>query len=77
MRIARSAKAKTALGATLIALTLPAFGAQQGGAVNGIDAGGLAGIDAGGVNGIDAGGISGIDAGGISGIPFEFPVVNQ
>jgi hypothetical protein len=68
MRIARSARANTALGATLIALTLPAFGGQEVGAVNGIDAGGLAGIDAGGVNGIDAGGISGIDAGGISGI---------
>ena len=68
MRIARGAKATTVLGATLIALSLPAWGSQQDGVINGIDAGGISGIDAGGISGIDAGGISGIDAGGISGI---------
>jgi len=41
MRNARGAKARCVLGATLIAFSLPAFGAQQGGAVSGIDGGAL------------------------------------
>jgi hypothetical protein len=56
------------LGATLIAFAGPAFGANQSGSANGIDAGGALGIDAGGAAGIDAGGALGIDAGGALGI---------
>ena len=68
MRNAKSAKARIALGATLIAIAIPVNASGTGVFVSGIDGGGINGIDGGGINGIDGGGINGIDGGGIAGI---------
>ena len=68
MRNAKSAKARIALGATLIAIAIPVIASETGGSVSGIDGGGSAGIDGGGSAGIDGGGVHGIDGGGSAGI---------
>ena len=68
MRYAKSARARLALGATLVAIAIPATAGIDGGGVGGIDGGGAAGIDGGGIAGIDGGGAAGIDGGGIAGI---------
>lgn len=57
MRIARSAGAILALGATLIATVTSAFAVDSGGRVLGIDSNGILGIDSNGVTGIDSNGI--------------------
>ena len=68
MFYARSAKAKAALGATLIALTNLCWAAGDSSGLNGVDRVGVAGIDGMGVAGIDGMGIAGIDGMGIAGI---------
>ena len=72
MSIARSAKVRRALGATLIAVAMPfvAQASNSSGAAHGISGGdalGISGGDSLGISGGDALGISGGDAQGISG----------
>ena len=70
MRIARSARTKRVLGATLIALTLPAisFAAANSSGVNGIDGSSMNGIGGSSILGIDGSSINGIDGSSVLGI---------
>jgi len=68
MLYAKSAKARIALGATLVALAIPAVAERHLGALNGIDGGNTNGIDGGNILGIDGGNTNGIDGGNILGI---------
>ena len=70
MRIARSARTNKVLGATLIALTLPAisFADLSTSGVNGIDGSSMNGIDGSSILGIDGSSTTGIDGSSIAGI---------
>jgi hypothetical protein len=68
MSITSSAKAKFALGATLIVFCAPSTASVGGSSVQGIDSNGVLGIDSNGVLGIDSNGVLGIDSNGVLGI---------
>ena len=61
MRIAKSASAFRALGATLAVIASHALAAGGVIYINGIDSNGAFGIDSKGVLGIDSNGVAGID----------------
>ena len=72
MRIARSAKATIALGATLIVAAAPTAAASTSESnILGIDGGNVLGIDGGNVLGIDGGNVLGIDGGNVLAGPVD------
>ena len=70
MRIAKSARTRSVLGASLIALTLPIYSlaATSSSVVNGIDGSSVSGIDGSSTAGIDGSSVAGIDGSSIAGI---------
>ena len=68
MSTTRSARAKFALGATLIVLCGHTAASTDGSSVQGIELNGLTGISSNGVTGISSNGLTGISSNGVTGI---------